>query len=250
VDLIGILNGIDEKVWDPSNDPLIPARYSPKRLAGKKICRAALEAEFGLPEDPDVPLIGMIARLTEQKGTKELFAPGTGSVPSICAEMKVRFVIIGTGEKWCEDEIRNLSGKLPNFRGRIGYDEKIAHLIEAGSDFYMMPSRYEPCGLNQMYSLRYGTIPIARRTGGLADSIENYDQETGTGTGFLFDDLTPRSIYDTTGWAVWAYYNRKDHIKSMRLRGMSQDFSWTNSAREYESLYREALSGGLRERRS
>jgi starch synthase len=124
---------------------------------------------------------------------------------------------------------------------RIAHDNKLSHLIEAGSDFFLMPSRYEPSGLNQMYSLVYGTIPIVRNTGGLVDTVENFNQETGNGTGFMFDDLTPQAIYNTVGWAIWAYYNRRPHIEAMRLRGMKEDFSWDKSAGKYIEMYKEAM---------
>jgi starch synthase len=123
----------------------------------------------------------------------------------------------------------------------VGFDETLAHLVEAGSDFFLMPSRYEPCGLNQMYSLRYGTLPIVHRTGGLSDTVENYNQDTGAGTGFTFDNLTPRAIYDTVGWAVWAWYNRRPHIKAMRERAMGKRFSWDHAATEYSKLYERSL---------
>jgi starch synthase len=148
-------------------------------------------------------------------------------------------VLIGSGEAWCEHEIMNLSSRLSNFRAKIGYSEELSHLIEAGADFFLMPSRYEPCGLNQMYSLAYGTLPIVRRTGGLADTVENYNEATGGGTGFMFDDLTPQAIYNTVGWAVWTWYNRREHIDAMRLRGMKQDFSWEQSAKQYLAMYEE-----------
>ncbi|MBQ9630379.1 MAG: glycosyltransferase, partial [Treponema sp.] len=155
--------------------------------------------------------------------------------------MNIQFAILGSGEVWCENEIRTLQEKLPNMKAIIGYDETISHLIEAGSDFFLMPSRYEPCGLNQMYSLLYGTLPIVRNTGGLSDTVQNYDEATGNGTGFMFNELTPRAVYDTVGWAVYAYYNKKQHIKKMMIRGMKQDFSWQKSAKEYEAVYDEAL---------
>jgi starch synthase len=155
--------------------------------------------------------------------------------------MDLQFVLIGTGEAWCENEIHSLSGRLSNFKAKIGYSENLSHLIEAGSDFFLMPSQYEPCGLNQMYSLAYGTLPIVRNTGGLADTVSNYDEKTGKGTGFMFDDLTPSAIYNTVGWAVWAYYQRRDHIEAMRLRGMKQDFSWEKSAKKYVGMYESAL---------
>lgn len=240
--LVGILNGVDESDWNPASDSYLPASYSADDMAGKAQCKAALQREFGLPVAPDKPVIGMVSRLTDQKGVGELFGPTYGSAASICQDMDLQFVVQGTGEAWCESELGVLSANLPNFRARIGYSERLAHLIEAGADFFMMPSRYEPCGLNQMYSLRYGTLPIAHRTGGLADTISNFNQETGTGTGFLFDQLTPRSIYDTTGWAVWAYYNRPNLLLDMRRRAMNLDFSWDESAREYDALYASARS--------
>lgn len=236
-DLVGILNGVDAQDWDPAHDRYLPARYSADDLGGKAACKAALQREFGLPEDPDKPLIGMVSRLTDQKGIGELFGPTYGCVEGLCRDMDLQFVVQGSGEPWCERAIAELADRLPNFGARVGYSESVAHLIEAGSDFFMMPSRYEPCGLNQMYSLRYGTLPIAHRTGGLADTISNFDQETGAGTGFLFDYLTPRAVYDTAGWAVWAFYNRPGQIEAMRRRAMAIDFSWAVAAREYEALY-------------
>jgi len=240
-DYSGILNGIDTTVWNPQKDTLIPKRYSAGDLEGKIVAKKALQRYFGLREDSSVPVIGMVTRLTEQKGIGELFGPTYGSAWSICNDFKLQFVMIGTGESWCEHEIGSLSSQLSNFKAHIGYSEELSHLIEAGSDFFLMPSRYEPCGLNQMYSLAYGTLPIVRRTGGLADTVENYDESKGSGTGFMFDDLTPRAIYDTVGWAVWAWYNHPEQIQSMRQRAMKQDFSWEKSAEKYIELYEEAL---------
>jgi len=240
-DYWGILNGIDTEVWDPENDPYIPAPYSIKDISGKIKAKEMLQQEFGLPLSPETPVIGFISRLTSQKGIGELFGPAYGSAFTICRDMNVQLVVLGSGETWCENEIRNLSQKLPNMKARIGHNEAISHLIEAGSDFFLMPSRYEPSGLNQMYSLAYGTIPIVRNTGGLADTVENFDQETGSGTGFMFDDLTPQAIHNTVGWAVWAYYNRRAHLEAVRKRGMAIDFSWQKSAVKYVELYKEAL---------
>ncbi|MDR2796221.1 MAG: glycogen synthase [Spirochaetaceae bacterium] len=239
-DYRGILNGIDSNVWNPAKDKLIPRPYSTGDMGGKAEAKAELQKRFGLTADPGIPVIGMVTRLSEQKGIGELFGPCYGSAFSICRDMNIQFVLIGTGETWCEREISGMSERLPNFRANVGYSEELCHLIEAGSDFFLMPSRYEPCGLNQMYSLVYGTLPIVRRTGGLVDTVQNYDEATGAGTGFMFDDLTPQAIYNTVGWAVWAYYNRPEHIKSMRLRGMKRDFSWDLSAGKYTEMYREA----------
>ena len=240
-DYRGILNGIDTDIWNPAKDKLIPAAFSAKNTEGKAIAKEALQKEFGLPPSPKTPVIGFISRLTEQKGVGELFGPAYGSAFPICRDMNLQFVAIGTGESWCENEIRCLAGKLSNFKAKIGYDENLSHLIEAGSDFFLMPSRYEPSGLNQMYSLVYGTIPIVRNTGGLTDTVENFNQETGSGTGFIFDDLTPQAIYNTVGWAIWAYYNRRQQIEAMRIRGMKHDFSWDKSAEKYVAMYKETI---------
>ena len=235
----GILNGIDTDEWNPMLDKRIPKPYSHGDMAGKAEAKLALQRRFGLAEDPAVPIVGMVTRLTEQKGVGDLFGAGHGSAWAICSDMKLQFALVGTGDAWCEHEARSLASRLPNMGAHIGYSEELSHLIEAGSDFFLMPSRYEPCGLNQMYSLAYGTLPIVRRTGGLADTVENYDQSAGSGTGFMFDDLTPRAIYDTVGWAVWAWYNRPDHIDAMRKRAMSLDFSWKKSAKKYADLYEQ-----------
>lgn len=239
-DLTGVLNGIDYEEWDPSGDPLIPAGYNANDLSGKASDKSELQRSCGFPVDPGRPVIGIVSRLVDQKGFVELADPATGSIRNICKDMAVQLVVLGTGEPWCEQELELLDRELENFHAIIGFDNRMAHLIEAGSDFFLMPSRYEPCGLNQMYSLRYGTLPIVRRTGGLADTVEQYDEDTGDGTGFLFDDLTPRSIYDVTGWAVWAWYNRAEHIEGMRRRAMSRRYSWGESAIQYLRVYERA----------
>jgi starch synthase len=240
-DVVGILNGIDQAHWDPATDPLIAAPFSVNDLSGKAKCKAALQEEFGLPAAPDCPLIAFSSRLAPQKGIQELFAPGSSSAYAMCGDMAIQLIAAGSGESWCEKEFAALSAKLPNFRGMAEYSVERSHRILAGADFILMPNRFEPCGHNQMRAMRYGTLPVARRTGGLADTVRIYNQDSGDGTGFLFDDLSPRSIYDTVGWAVWAWYNRRDHIDSMRLRAMSQDFSWKDPAREYVSLFESAL---------
>jgi starch synthase len=210
-------------------------------MEGKEKAKETLQKEFGLPRNSKVPVIGMVTRLTDQKGVGDLFGPTYGSAWSICRDMDLQMVLLGSGESWCENEISGLASRLSNFKARIGYSEKLSHLIEAGSDFFLMPSRYEPCGLNQMYSLVYGTLPIVRGTGGLVDTVENFNEKTGGGTGFMFDYLSPSSIYDTVGWAVWAWYNRRADIEKMRKRGMMMDFSWELSAQKYVELYEETL---------
>ena len=240
----GILNGADLKEWNPKTDKKIPANYSAKNMKGKAVCKEELQKKMGLEVDPDIPVIGIVTRLADQKGIAEIFAPSYGSIYSVCNDMRVQVVVLGSGEAWCENEIKNLQSKLPNFRAYIGYDDALSHLIEAGSDFFLMPSKYEPCGLNQIYSMLYGTLPIVRKTGGLADTVDNYNQDTGDGTGFVFEQLTPRAIYDTVGWAVWAYYNKKDHIKKMQQTGMKKTFGWDEAAEKYLEVYKEALFRG------
>ncbi len=240
----GILNGADLKEWSPEVDKKIPAKYSAKDMKGKAVCKEELQKKMGLEINPDIPVIGIVTRLADQKGIAEIFAPSYGSIYQICNDMKVQVVVLGSGEAWCENEIRNLQSKLPNFRAYIGYDDALSHLIEAGSDFFLMPSKYEPCGLNQIYSMLYGTLPIVRKTGGLADTVDNYNQEIGEGTGFVFEHLTPRAIYDTVGWAVWAYYNKKDHIKKMQQTGMKKTFGWDEAAKKYIEIYNEAIFRG------
>ncbi len=244
-DLFGVLNGMDYEAWDPEHDPYLPAPYSDADLSGKDAAKHALQAELGLPIAPGVPVVGMVTRLVDQKGVGELCGPAHGSLYAICSDMAVQVVILGTGDSWCEDELSRLAGRLPNLKVELRFDNRLAHLIEAGSDFFLMPSRYEPCGLNQMYSLRYGTLPIVRRTGGLADTVESFDEATGSGTGFVFDQISPRAVYDTVGWAVWAYYNRPEQVVEMRRRAMRLRFSWEDSARRYAELYQWAVDRRL-----
>ena len=239
--LVGILNGVDTNVWNPSIDKKIPTNYTAKTIDKKVENKLALQEKMGLEVNADIPLVGIITRLADQKGISEIFAPTYGCAYNMCKDMKMQFVSLGSGESWCENEIRTLQSNLPNLRAFIGYDDGLSHLIEAGSDFFLMPSRYEPCGLNQMYSLLYGTLPIVRRTGGLADTVENYNEATGDGTGFILDDLTPQSIYDTVGWAIYAWYNKKDHIEKMKQRAMNQKFGWDESAKKYVEVYENAL---------
>lgn len=240
-DLFGVLNGIDYSQWDPEYDPHIPYHFSDSKPDNKQRVKETLQKQCGFAIRPDIPLVGMISRLVDQKGIGPLFGPTHGTMYDICKDMALQMVVLGTGERWCEEELRRLEQILPNLKVYLHYDNALAHMIEAGSDFFLMPSEYEPCGLNQMYSLRYGTLPIVRRTGGLADTVKNYKQETGEGTGFVFDTLSPQSIYDTVGWAVWTYYNTPKDIMKMRKRAMRLRFSWENSAERYAELYQWAI---------
>jgi len=237
-DLIGVRNGIDESVWNPATDALLPATYTADDFTGKGLCRKALRGRCGLYDDETVPIFGVIARLWEQKGLDLL----AGIVPRIMDQMKVQLVILGSGDPMLERQFQMLGAHFP---GRVGictgYDERLSHLIEAGSDFFVMPSRFEPCGLNQMYSMRYGTLPIARRTGGLADTIEQYVEGEATGTGFLFDEASYDALYYTMGWACSTFYDRQDEFQQLRRNAMARDFSWGESARAYEDIYDWAI---------
>lgn len=240
--LTGILNGVDTAVWNPKTDASIPVKYTARSLAKKAKNKEALQQYMGLPQNMNVPVFGMITRLTDQKGIAELFGPAYGAVFKMCTDINLQLVVLGTGDRWCEDELLSLSRRLPNLRVHIGYDEKLSHLIEAGSDFFLMPSRYEPCGLNQMYSLLYGTLPVVRNTGGLADTVENYNEQTGGGTGFVLNLLTPESVYHTVDWAVNAWFKHPEHIVKMQKRGMAKDFTWDTSAKKYLEVYHRAIA--------
>lgn len=242
--LRGILNGIDIDEWNPAKDPYLPAHFDAEDVSGKAACKAALQRRSGFAERPEVPLFGIVARLTHQKGL-DVLAHALGRVLSL----DVQVVLLGTGDPEAERFFRTATRARPDrFRAWIDFDVRLAHLIEAGCDFFVMPSRYEPCGLNQLYSLRYGTLPIVRATGGLDDSVESYDESTAAGTGFKFHDLTPQSVYDVIGWAVSTWYDRPAHIAAMQHRAMRSDFSWSAAAFAYEQVYREAVARHARER--
>jgi starch synthase len=236
-DLRGVLNGIDVHDWDPAHDPHIAAPFSAEALAGKATCKASLQQQMGLPVRPEVPLFGVVGRLTAQKGFDVL-----AHAMERIFHWDLQMVLLGNGDHEAESFFRYLASRRSDkFRTFIGFDEGLAHRIEAGADFLLMPSRFEPCGLNQMYSQRYGTLPIVRGTGGLLDTVLNYDQHTGKGTGFIFWDLNPGAIADTVGWALSTFFDRPAHIQAMRKRAMEQDFSWESAAASYEQLYREAF---------
>lgn len=235
---VGIVNGVDYNEWSPEVDRLIPATYSAEDLTGKAVCKRELQRRFLLEENPDTPVVGIVSRFADQKGLHLLAA----CIEEILGTMDVQFVILGSGDPG----LQGYFGELPaRYGGRvgayIGYSNELAHWIEAGSDFFLMPSIYEPCGLNQIYSLRYGTLPIVRATGGLDDTVEQYEEWSGGGTGFKFWDATPAAVLNTVGWAVSTFYDRKPHMEAMIARAMAQDFSWDRSAEQYEQLYQQAL---------
>ena len=239
----GILNGVDYSRWDPREDPLIPANYSMEDLSGKATCKAELQKRFLLQVAPDVPVIGVISRLVAQKGMHLVMA----AIEPILANMQVQFVLLGAGEKGLEAYFGDLPKRFPGSVGSyIGYNEELSHLIEAGADFFLMPSLSEPCGLNQIYSLKYGTPPIVRATGGLDDTVAQYNERNGTGTGFKFWEASANALYYAVGWAVSTYYDRREHMERIMRAGMGMDFSWKWSAQAYEGAYRKAIENKKR----
>ena len=241
VHLTGILNGIDYTVWNPETDSLIPAKFGPGKMAGKARCKKALQAKCGLPEKADIPLIGVISRLADQKGFDLIAA-----IAQDLFQMDIQMVILGTGEPKYHEIFQKIGKKHPDKASiHLTFDNQLAHEIEAGCDMFLMPSSYEPCGLNQLYSLKYGTVPIVRKTGGLADSITDATSETikdGSGTGFVFEEYSPKALFETIGRAV-NLFSKAATWRKIRENGMAKDFSWDASARMYEGLYRRMITG-------
>ncbi len=236
-DLYGILNGVDYQDWDPSHDPYLIAPYNARDLSGKKQCKKDLLNELHLPSSlKSAPLLGMISRLADQKGFDLL----AGILEELFT-LRMGFVLLGTGEQKYHDLFNQVARKYPQKAGiRIAFDDRLAHKIEGGADFFLMPSKYEPCGLNQIYSLRYGTIPIVRATGGLDDTITNYDPATRKGNGFKFVRYDAREFLNRIK-AAFGYYSRPDHWKQLLQNAMTEDFSWQRSAKAYLRIYRKAL---------
>jgi starch synthase len=242
-DLVGILNGIDYDQWDPARDPHLPVPFEASKLEGKAVAKRAVLEAFGFPPaDPllERPLVGMVSRLVDQKGF-DLLAALADQLPRLNAT----FVLLGTGDRRYEDLWLALAARYGDRIGaRIGFDEKLAHLIEGGADLFLMPSRFEPCGLNQMYSLRYGTVPLVRATGGLSDTVRNFDARTGDGTGFTFDDYSPQALLGTLRWALGVFGDRQVW-RRLQLAGMREDHSWDASARAYVAVYERAAVHGV-----
>ncbi|HTN51116.1 MAG TPA: glycogen synthase GlgA, partial [Anaeromyxobacter sp.] len=231
-DLHGILNGIDVSEWDPARDPHLPAHFRADDLSGKARCKEALARELSLPVRPEVPLVGMVGRLAEQKGVDLVAA----ALPTLL-EHGVQVALLGSGQPEYQDVFAGAARARPDrVAARIGFDEGLAHRIEAGADLFLMPSRFEPCGLNQMYSLRYGTVPVVRAVGGLEDTVEDYDGWQ-RGTGFKFRDYTPAALLLALRRALETFRDQRAWSGLVR-RGMAQDFSWERSAASYEALYR------------
>jgi starch synthase len=239
-DLIGVLNGIDTGEWNPGNDRFLPKGYGIDDVSGKEAAKAELLARYGMPRDAAAmrrPLVGMISRMVDQKGF-DLVAALADDLPRLAAG----FLVLGTGEARYQDLWTGLAAAHPDRIGaRIGFDEGLAHLIEAGADIFLMPSRFEPCGLNQMYSLRYGTVPVVRAVGGLADTVVGYAPGTPNATGFVFEDYTPAALLDALHRAV-ALYGEPGKWRVLQRSGMQLDYSWDRSAREYVTIYGRAIA--------
>jgi starch synthase len=234
--VVGILNGVDYSVWNPEKDKLIAATYSAKDLTGKHACKKDLLEIFGLsPQHETRPVLGIVSRFADQKGFDLIAA-----VAPELMEEDVILIVLGTGERRYEELFETLANEFPGRVGvRIAYDNELAHKIEAGADMFLMPSRYEPCGLNQIYSLKYGTVPIVRATGGLDDTVESFDVQHGTGTGFKFEPYTGAALLDAVRQALHHFTDERIW-KRIQLNGMSKDFSWKRPATEYAKLYKTA----------
>ncbi len=234
-DLHGILNGVDYTEWDPATDGNLAAHYTPADLSGKRDCRKDLLHAFGLDVPEQIPVIGICSRFASQKGFDLL-----EQIAGRLAERDVAVVALGTGEPYYEKFFRDFAfANASRFAVQIRYDDALAHKVEAGSDIFLMPSRFEPCGLNQIYSLKYGTVPVVRATGGLDDTVEEWNPGPNTGTGFKFERYEAQALLDAIDRALAAFYNKKQWSQLMQ-NGMAQNFSWDKPAREYVAVYEEA----------
>jgi starch synthase len=235
--LHGIINGVDYEVWNPEADAYLPASYSLENLSGKEVCKRTLLRRFGLSPDPGPPVMATISRLVDQKG----FDLIVSAMPELL-NLGFRYILLGTGEAKYVRAFSSLAGRHPDRVGvKIAYDESLAHLIEAGADFFLMPSRFEPCGLNQIYSLRYGTIPIVRATGGLDDTVTPYDRLTGQGNGLKFGEYSPEALIRTAREARHLF-DRPEHRANLVRNAMKCDFSWDSSAGRYLDLYDQLIA--------
>jgi len=236
-DILGIINGIDDEVWNPRRDEFIPEKYGIRNIDHKQINKKALAEKFGLNYDPQIPIIGMISRLHDSKGFDLL----TKSFKDLM-DLNIQFILLGTGEReyhrFFEDALFDYSDKFACY---LGFDNDLAHLIEAGSDMFLMPSKSEACGLNQMYSLMYGTVPVVRETGGLADTVEKYNEKTGVGNGFTFKQYDTKNLIKEITRAIKIFSTKKEDWQKIMKNGMKSDFSWLNSAKNYIELYKTLL---------
>lgn len=238
-DLTGIINGIDYGEWSPLIDNLVPAHFNADDFTGKDICKAELQKRCGLEVRRDVPVFGIVSRLADQKGLDLLAAV----LPELLSRADMQVALLGSGDPQLESDFARLGAMFPSkMSATIGYNNQLAHLIEAGSDFFVMPSRFEPCGLNQMYSMTYGTPPIVRTTGGLVDTVAAWDpQKPGQGTGLNFHDADPNALRWVLERALQLYYDYPQDYYAVRSNGMRSDFSWDRSVEKYEEVYRSAI---------
>lgn len=237
-DLFGILNGIDTRTWNPRTDPFIPFHYSARRLQNKARNKAVLIERTQPSFDCTLPTIGLVSRLAYQKGVDLL-----ETVLPAFVDKPVQWIFLGTGEERYEAFLRQAAERYPHrVHTCIGFNNELAHLITAGCDLFLMPSRYEPCGLNQMYSLNYGTVPVVRKTGGLADTVIDIDENPDRGNGFAFVRFSPEALIDKLHYALRIFVEEPARWRQIMLRGMSEDFSWDRSARQYVELYQRAVS--------
>ncbi len=238
-DTEGIINGIDDSEWNPCTDTLIPSTFSPENMKGKKECKRSIQRIFGLEERDDVPLVALISRLASQKGFDELLLEGEEcALERILRTGKCQVALIGTGDSRYISVLSTLMMKYDNLSVKIVFSKELSHELEAGADFFLMPSAYEPCGLNQMYSLAYGSVPVVHATGGLRDTVRDIEEEDGNGISFL--SLTPDEIVTAVEKAE-NLYSDPEKLASVRKIGMTEDFSWGASASKYEKLYLELL---------
>jgi starch synthase len=237
-DLRGILNGVDYTAWDPAHDGKLAAHYSADNLEGKAECRKDLLHAFGFDNVPDeTPVLGIVSRFATQKGFDIL-----AQIADQLMERNAIVIALGTGERLYEDFFRSWAARRPDkVSVQIRYDDAVAHKIEAGADIFLMPSRYEPCGLNQIYSLKYGTIPVVRATGGLEDTIEEWNADQRTGTGFKFSGFHSGDFLWAIDRALWVFANDKEGWQTLMRNGMGKDYSWQHPARDYVGVYEEVL---------
>ena len=231
--ITGILNAVDYESWNPETDRFIAEHYSATDLSGKAGCKTDLLQQFGLAQDTRLPVVGIVSRFVQQKGFDLI-----QQVADRLALEELILIVLGSGQREYEDMFRRLNKQYPQkIALKVAYDNALAHKIEAGSDIYLMPSHYEPCGLNQIYSLRYGTVPVVRATGGLDDTVEQFDPRTSKGMGFKFREYSGEAMLESLRAAVTLYRDNPEAWRSLMRNGMAQDYSWTNSAREYVKVY-------------
>jgi starch synthase len=242
-DLVGILNGMDYNIWNPATDDHLPQRYDVGNMAGKARTKAFLQQHVGLETNPEMPVFGIISRLVSQKGFVELVAPRHGILSKLLSDFPLQIVMLGTGERWCEDELVRLAKIHPRLRVQFAYNERLSHLIQAGADFFLMPSLYEPCGLTQMYALRYGTIPVVSPTGGLADTVVDVRLHPEAATGIYIEHpVHPDTIHYAIKMAMYYWTDRRNTLETMRERGMKKRFDWARSSVDYEAVFRQAIA--------